>query len=484
MVVSDQSESIGYGNIATNNITNGNTKPEQQQQQVEEEDQSSSKEVSFSSLNKQNSIFSLTLDEIQCKSGRNFGSMNMDEFLANIWSVEENQVPSPTNQHEHEVPISNDKAITQQQEQQQTPPNNTLSRQGSFSIPIPLCKKTVDEVWFEIHKDQPPPLEQEPANNLARYGPRRQQTLGEMTLEDFLVKAGVVQESSTSNRSSQNRTVGIPIQEQQCVNAAAAKNNNVSCLDTQFEIGTMMGSGYSNPQHAITNHLSGGNNGFGTYQMFGQSNLLVGGGEVSNSTPPSAMDKSHSLTESGGSKKKRIVDGPPEVVVERRQRRMIKNRESAARSRARKQAYTVELEVELNQLREENEKLKQVVAETEQKRKQEAVGDDYDFDMDDDDDDDDDVLIMYYGTLPWEKQSKDYKVVMMHKLMNDINTSVSAHIVVEVYSLRTNSWKTVTTDLPDSLGLKDLKDNNGVFCNGMYSWTANVFWTARRDYFA
>eukprot|EP00899_Mesostigma_viride_P025191 jgi/Mesvir1/5857/Mv00647-RA.1 len=44
--------------------------------------------------------------------------------------------------------------------------------------------------------------------------------------------------------------------------------------------------------------------------------------------------------------------------VERRQRRMIKNRESAARSRARKQAYTQELEQEVSQLKEENRKLK------------------------------------------------------------------------------------------------------------------------------
>ncbi|KAG0520137.1 hypothetical protein BDA96_08G047500 [Sorghum bicolor] len=46
-----------------------------------------------------------------------------------------------------------------------------------------------------------------------------------------------------------------------------------------------------------------------------------------------------------------------EKVVERRQRRMIKNRESAARSRARKQAYTMELEAEVQKLKEENEEL-------------------------------------------------------------------------------------------------------------------------------
>ncbi|OMO74087.1 hypothetical protein CCACVL1_16966 [Corchorus capsularis] len=46
-----------------------------------------------------------------------------------------------------------------------------------------------------------------------------------------------------------------------------------------------------------------------------------------------------------------------EKVVERRQRRMIKNRESAARSRARKQAYTLELEAEVAKLKEMNQEL-------------------------------------------------------------------------------------------------------------------------------
>ncbi|XP_068660507.1 bZIP transcription factor 12-like [Aristolochia californica] len=56
--------------------------------------------------------------------------------------------------------------------------------------------------------------------------------------------------------------------------------------------------------------------------------------------------------------KKRIVQ---ELVVDRasqqRQRRMIKNRESAARSRERKQAYTVELESLVTRLEEENAQL-------------------------------------------------------------------------------------------------------------------------------
>ncbi|KAE8656458.1 putative glutamate carboxypeptidase 2-like [Hibiscus syriacus] len=42
----------------------------------------------------------------------------------------------------------------------------------------------------------------------------------------------------------------------------------------------------------------------------------------------------------------------------RRHKRMMKNRESAARSRARKQAYTTELELEVAHLQEENAKLR------------------------------------------------------------------------------------------------------------------------------
>nr|XP_017246910.1 PREDICTED: G-box-binding factor 4-like [Daucus carota subsp. sativus] len=57
-----------------------------------------------------------------------------------------------------------------------------------------------------------------------------------------------------------------------------------------------------------------------------------------------------------GRKGKRRVESLDKVVMQR-QRRMIKNRESAARSRERKQAYQVELESMVMKLEEENELL-------------------------------------------------------------------------------------------------------------------------------
>ncbi|XP_040375391.1 ABSCISIC ACID-INSENSITIVE 5-like protein 1 [Rosa chinensis] len=344
MVISDESGGLG----CDQNSDGNDAKPQPPPSQHENGESS-----------KQNSIFSLTLDEIQSKSGKSFGSMNMDEFLANIWSVDENQVcEEQPNQGDHEDPSNDGKDTTSK--------TGSLSRQGSFSIPTPLCKKTVDEVWSEIDKTQPPP----PPNNMnINPGPpQRQPTIGEITLEDFLVKAGIVQERP------QNGMESTTIQP----HGGNTNNCNVATSsstygDTSFGMGNnLIGSGFFNPQGFVPNNLSG--NGYATapYPMFGERKM--GLGETSCGGTSTAIEKCHSLPESSGTNnKKRIIDGPPEVLVERRQRRMIKNRESAARSRARKQAYTVELEAELNQLQDENIKLKQCLAEIEQRRKQEVM---------------------------------------------------------------------------------------------------------------
>ncbi|KAF9684700.1 hypothetical protein SADUNF_Sadunf04G0145800 [Salix dunnii] len=299
----------------------------------------------------QHSLLSLTLDEIQLKRGKNFGSMNMDEFLTNLWSPDhDNKVPSQPNQN---VKPANDPSGVMKQH-----PN--LARQSSFSIPAPLCKRTVDEVWFEIQKEEPPQQQISNTIDADHEPPQGHETLGEITLEDFLIKAGVVQEAPAG--SSQQKMVKTTLE------------SNNSCLDMNFGMGhIVMGLGYQ----TVGNNLSAVN-GFTAHQMYPQIKGCNVGEAASNNSDDheneKCIHKSRGMMELGAqSNKKMVMDGPREVVVERRRRRMIKNRESAARSRARKQAYTVELELELNQLKEENAKLKQIVEEIEEKRKEEVL---------------------------------------------------------------------------------------------------------------
>ncbi|KAJ4903722.1 Protein ABSCISIC ACID-INSENSITIVE 5 [Raphanus sativus] len=358
----------------------------------------------FTSLGRQSSIYSLTLDEFQhalCENGKNFGSMNMDEFLVSIWNAEENN----NNNHQsaatvaasHSVPPSRNDfnnnnngggesgafggGSSGNQRDNKRPgiaKQKSLPRQGSLTLPAPLCRKTVDEVWSEIHKgggsgggdrNGGSNSSSKGQNNAHKGGgggesAARQPTFGEMTLEDFLVKAGVVREHPTNPKPILNPTPSSVI---------PAASTQQQQLYGVFQ-GTG-GGGYNHQAPPVQPGVcyGGGGGGFGAS---GQQMAMVG-----PLSPVSSDGLGHGQVDNiGGGQygvdmgglrgRKRVVDGPVEKVVERRQRRMIKNRESAARSRARKQAYTVELEAELNQLKEENAQLKHALGELERKRKQ------------------------------------------------------------------------------------------------------------------
>ncbi|KAL1557795.1 bZIP transcription factor 12-like [Salvia divinorum] len=72
----------------------------------------------------------------------------------------------------------------------------------------------------------------------------------------------------------------------------------------------------------------------------------------------------------GGRGKRRAAadEVPLDKATQQKQRRMIKNRESAARSRERKQAYTVEMEAHVTSLEEEHARLLRQEAETNRER--------------------------------------------------------------------------------------------------------------------
>lgn len=74
------------------------------------------------------------------------------------------------------------------------------------------------------------------------------------------------------------------------------------------------------------------------------------------------------VTRGRGKRKVLLEDVVVDKATQQKQRRMIKNRESAARSRERKQAYTVELESLVTQLEEEHAKLLKEVDELNKQR--------------------------------------------------------------------------------------------------------------------
>uniref|UniRef100_M4DDU9 BZIP domain-containing protein n=2 Tax=Brassica campestris TaxID=3711 RepID=M4DDU9_BRACM len=174
-----------------------------------------------------------------------------------------------------------------------------LSRQGSLTLPRDLSKKTVEEVWKDIQQN----------TNGGSNNAHKEPTLGEMTLEDLLLKAGVVTETVTG--LGQNIPQAGPW--------------------VQYHQLPSMLQGQSFMPYPVADMQA----------MVSQTSLM--GGLYDTQTPG----------------RKRVASGEVvEKTVERKQKRMIKNRESAARSRARKQAYTQELEIKVSRLEEENERLR------------------------------------------------------------------------------------------------------------------------------
>ncbi|KAL8141132.1 hypothetical protein V2J09_007153 [Rumex salicifolius] len=362
------------------------------------------------SLARQSSVYSLTFGEFQNSLGKEFGSMNMDELLKNIWTAEEIKIwPQQL------LPMV----------------KSGLQRQGSLTLPRTLSQKTVDEVWRNISN----------TGNEASMpqGAQRQPTLGEITLEEFLVRAGVVREDARVVQKPNNRpggflgdsfqpnnnNTGFGIDFQQPnrgfglmgghavnngaqisaqssnlpVNANGARSSHQQTIAAQMpqqkqqqeltqqpiypkqsavSYAPMSGnknlgiSGIKGGIVGLANSTMNGtlansplqNGGIGMGMGAGAMGVSVGspattcssdGLGKSNGDTPSVSPVPYMFTGGIRGRKGNVV----EKVIERRQRRMIKNRESAARSRQRKQAYTMELEQEVQKLKEENGALRQ-----------------------------------------------------------------------------------------------------------------------------
>uniref|UniRef100_A0ACD5Y1R6 Uncharacterized protein n=1 Tax=Avena sativa TaxID=4498 RepID=A0ACD5Y1R6_AVESA len=296
-------------------------------------------------LARQGSIYSLTFDEFQTAlggPGKDFGSMNMDELLRNIWTAEESNAIAAA------APPANVDA------QAHPPQQQPILRQGSITLPRTLSQMTVDEVWRDLMgfcDDEPDGPAPPPPQQQQHPHPQRQPTLGAMTLEEFLVRAGVVREDMGG------QTVVVPARAQPLF----PQGNVVAPTMQQMGNGVPHGVVGQGPAAAAAGGMTVAApttpvvlNGFGKME----------GDDLSSLSPvPYPFDSAM-----------RARKGPTvEKVVERRQRRMIKNRESAARSRQRKQAYIMELEAEVAKLKENNEELQKKQVEMLQKQKNEVI---------------------------------------------------------------------------------------------------------------
>ncbi|KAI4373118.1 hypothetical protein MLD38_011278 [Melastoma candidum] len=236
------------------------------------------------------------LDEVQNQLsdlGKPFGSMNLDEILKSILTANTGESTGVG------ADASEDNAVSGNQ--------STLPHQPGMSLAGVLSKKTVDDVWKEIlhmkRGGEKKPKEQPP-------------TLGEMTLEDFLVKAGVFVGSTSDKRTTDvlNSSIGTQAPPQAQTLPQPLQMGPFPMMDLPFD---------DNHRLVLPSPLTG---------------VLL------------------DIRPCG--RKRGIPDDIVDKSIERKQKRMIKNRESAARSRARKQAYTNELENKVSCLEEENERLR------------------------------------------------------------------------------------------------------------------------------
>ncbi|MBA0771647.1 hypothetical protein Gotri_007136 [Gossypium trilobum] len=322
-------------------------------------------------LTRQSSIYSLTFDELQntfSGIGKDFGSMNMDELLKNISTAEETQAFMTASVPGGEGSLS----------------GGNLQRQGSLTLPRTLSQKTVDEVWRNLMKENDGVVREDMQqfgvpNNTGFFGNNNSGVaLGFQQINrnngflsnnnSVLSQPPRLPQNMTGTKSSQpqqQQQQQQPPQQQQQPQARPLfpKQQTVAFAPSMHLMNTtqlaspggrssMVGIGDPSMNSNIVQSSGLQSGGMGIMGIGSPGSQISSDVISKNSVDTSSLSPVPYVFGRG-----RKCSAALEKVVERRQRRMIKNRESAARSRARKQAYTLELEAEVAKLKEINEEL-------------------------------------------------------------------------------------------------------------------------------
>ncbi|KAK1377644.1 Protein ABSCISIC ACID-INSENSITIVE like [Heracleum sosnowskyi] len=348
--------------------------------------------------------------------GKSGGSMNLDEFLTSIWTAEENEAQAP-NANTMVPTEESSTSLTNMNPQYHFGESSNIARQvsltrGSPSVPAPSCQKTVEKVWSEINRNQ------QSTNKILHAGSKqRKRSYGEMTLQEFLVEAGVVREEAPAAQIPPPRLHFQPQHHLQSHPAPPVfqprpappvfqprpappvfQPRPAPPLLPRPQLPNGYGMYFNYDSTTMSNFMitGCGTSSVGVPSPFRPQPQTVGGtvatcfpgGNIRIGLQPAAsfcgvgsasgVRGSESFGEMSAvsldgigmnqAGRKRIIDRQTQLMIE--QRRMIRNRESAMRSRERKQAYTLELEVALNQLRHENANLLKRMKEMESESKQ------------------------------------------------------------------------------------------------------------------
>lgn len=234
-------------------------------------------------------LSSSSISDHNKKTNKNHTSMTVDGLLRNVYST--NTHPSDTTLLNADITLLDAATAATSSDGDA---NNSSIKESVSNIP----RRTVDDVWKDIVAGNRKECKEEVPDDEM------------MTLEDFLARAGAVEEEDLK----------IPPPLMGSVSAGTERmSGGVFSFDpsspSPFRAGTQVE---------------------GSVIGFGNGGEVIGGGRA---------------------KRRAAVLEPLDKAAQQRQRRMIKNRESAARSRERKQAYQVELEALAVKLEEENERL-------------------------------------------------------------------------------------------------------------------------------
>ncbi|XP_077224603.1 ABSCISIC ACID-INSENSITIVE 5-like protein 3 isoform X2 [Tasmannia lanceolata] len=257
----------------------------------------------FPPLARQGSLYNLTLEEVQNQLGdlgKPLNSMNLHELVKNVVAAEESLV--------FHNPHIGDGSVSSH------PSSSASCLPGNINLSRTLSQKTVDEVLRDI-------MQHDQGNAGDNGSMLREPTLGEMTLEDFLHRAGAI--------NMGNQDILVNSQPLMAMDPMVSTTQHADWLQYQ------MAAVHPQPMTVLRSSLSV------APQVFGNQVMDVGFNEnqLALRVPVPMMGGTSSESLAIAEKKQRFSGEVMEKSIERRQKRMIKNRESAARSRGRKQKF-------------------------------------------------------------------------------------------------------------------------------------------------